>query len=163
MVMDEEIDIGALKSYSAPDILICGNCRYVITLTHSNKSDEGSWNVLLMYVIFDNVLSGCVSTRSPPCWPTSVTTASWGSPVSARRTSWSSWTTSPGCCSAPAVARTSAIPGTWWSTSRMFTPSTSTSFVMIIRMWKRSSNSQTELSSFLRHFTTSYFHLWSSD
>ena len=31
MVMDEEIDIGALKSYSAPDILICGNCRYVIT------------------------------------------------------------------------------------------------------------------------------------
>jgi len=27
MVMDEEIDIGALKSYSAPDILICGNCR----------------------------------------------------------------------------------------------------------------------------------------
>ena len=31
MVMEEEIDIGALKSYSAPDILICGNCRYVIT------------------------------------------------------------------------------------------------------------------------------------
>ena len=27
MVMEEEIDIGALKSYSAPDILICGNCR----------------------------------------------------------------------------------------------------------------------------------------
>ena len=27
MVMDEEIDLDALKSYSAPDILICGNCR----------------------------------------------------------------------------------------------------------------------------------------
>jgi len=27
MVMDEEIDLEALKSYSAPDILICGNCR----------------------------------------------------------------------------------------------------------------------------------------
>ena len=29
MVMDEEIDLDALKCYSAPDILICGNCRYV--------------------------------------------------------------------------------------------------------------------------------------
>ena len=29
MVMDEEIDLEALKSYSAPDILICGNCRQV--------------------------------------------------------------------------------------------------------------------------------------
>ena len=29
MVMDEEIDLDALKSYSAPDILICGNCRFV--------------------------------------------------------------------------------------------------------------------------------------
>ena len=27
MVMDEEIDLDALKCYSAPDILICGNCR----------------------------------------------------------------------------------------------------------------------------------------
>ena len=29
MVMDEEIDLDALKSYSAPDILICGNCRFL--------------------------------------------------------------------------------------------------------------------------------------
>ena len=29
MVMDEEIDLEALKTYSAPDILICGNCRFV--------------------------------------------------------------------------------------------------------------------------------------
>ena len=29
MVMDEEIDLDALKTYSTPDILICGNCRYV--------------------------------------------------------------------------------------------------------------------------------------
>ena len=27
--MDEEIDLDALKSYSAPDILICGNCRFL--------------------------------------------------------------------------------------------------------------------------------------
>ena len=27
MVMDEEIDLDALKTYGTPDILICGNCR----------------------------------------------------------------------------------------------------------------------------------------
>ena len=27
MAMDEEIDLDALKTYSTPDILICGNCR----------------------------------------------------------------------------------------------------------------------------------------
>ena len=30
MVMDEEIDLDALKTYGTPDILICGNCRLVI-------------------------------------------------------------------------------------------------------------------------------------
>ena len=113
------------------------------------------------WLIFDISYSGCVSTPSPLCSPTSVTTASWGSPVSARMTSWSSWTTSRASSSAPAVARTSATPGTWWSTSRTFTLSTSTSFVMIIRTWPRSSNRLT--ADFLPHFTTSYFHLWSSD
>jgi len=35
MVMDEEIDLDALKSYSAPDILICGNCRLCFdSITH---------------------------------------------------------------------------------------------------------------------------------
>ena len=39
MVMDEEIDLEALKSYSAPDILICGNCRCVrrIFTEHSKQ------------------------------------------------------------------------------------------------------------------------------
>ena len=27
--MDEEIDLDSLKSYSSPDVLICGNCRFV--------------------------------------------------------------------------------------------------------------------------------------
>ena len=27
--MDEEIDLDSLKSYSSPDVLICGNCRLV--------------------------------------------------------------------------------------------------------------------------------------
>ena len=30
MVLDEEIDLDALKTYGTPDILICGNCRLVI-------------------------------------------------------------------------------------------------------------------------------------
>ena len=30
MVMDEEMDLDALKTYGTPDILICGNCRLVI-------------------------------------------------------------------------------------------------------------------------------------
>ena len=30
MVMDEEIDLDALKTYGTPDILICGNCRLAI-------------------------------------------------------------------------------------------------------------------------------------
>ena len=30
MVMDEEIDLDALKTYGTPDILICGNCRLEI-------------------------------------------------------------------------------------------------------------------------------------
>ena len=30
MVMDEEIDLDALKTYGTPDILICGNCRLKI-------------------------------------------------------------------------------------------------------------------------------------
>ena len=43
---------------------------------------------------------------------------------------------------------------------RMFTPSTYTSYVMIIRTWQRSSNTQTELTSLLRHFfTTSHLRL----
>ena len=28
MIMEEEIDLDALKTYSTPDILICGNCRF---------------------------------------------------------------------------------------------------------------------------------------
>ena len=27
IAMDEEVDLDALKTYSTPDILICGNCR----------------------------------------------------------------------------------------------------------------------------------------
>ena len=37
MVMDEEIDLEALKSYSAPDILICGNCRCVRRIFSENS------------------------------------------------------------------------------------------------------------------------------
>ena len=29
MCLDEEVDLSLLKTYSTPDILICGNCRMV--------------------------------------------------------------------------------------------------------------------------------------
>ena len=28
--MDEEIDLDSLKTYTSPDVLICGNCRCII-------------------------------------------------------------------------------------------------------------------------------------
>jgi len=40
MVMDEEIDLDALKSYSTPDILICGNCRMIFDSLHSLVSHK---------------------------------------------------------------------------------------------------------------------------
>jgi len=38
--MDEEIDLDSLKSYSCPDVLICGNCRMVFTSIHTMVSHK---------------------------------------------------------------------------------------------------------------------------
>ena len=39
--MDEEIDLDSLKSYSSPDVLICGNCRFVkIFFSHIHTGDN---------------------------------------------------------------------------------------------------------------------------
>jgi len=38
--MDEEIDLDSLKSYSSPDVLICGNCRMVFNSIHSMVSHK---------------------------------------------------------------------------------------------------------------------------
>eukprot|EP00092_Neocalanus_flemingeri_P011216 GFUD01012082.1.p1 GENE.GFUD01012082.1~~GFUD01012082.1.p1 ORF type:complete len:277 (+),score=53.60 GFUD01012082.1:149-979(+) len=40
MVMDEEIDLDTLKTYSTPDILICGNCRMIFDSLHSLVSHK---------------------------------------------------------------------------------------------------------------------------
>lgn len=40
MAMDEEIDLDALKTYSTPDILICGNCRMIFDSLHSLVSHK---------------------------------------------------------------------------------------------------------------------------
>jgi len=40
MVMDEEIDLDALKTYSTPDILICGNCRMIFDSLHTLVSHK---------------------------------------------------------------------------------------------------------------------------
>ena len=43
--MDEEIDLDSLKSYSSPDVLICGNCRFVkIFFSHIHTGDNDDNN-----------------------------------------------------------------------------------------------------------------------
>jgi len=40
IAMDEEVDLDALKTYSTPDILICGNCRMIFDSLHSLVSHK---------------------------------------------------------------------------------------------------------------------------
>ena len=54
--MDEEIDLDSLKSYSSPDVLICGNCRFA-NLFFSTHSDKAGWCLLFIAITVKQMMT----------------------------------------------------------------------------------------------------------
>ena len=71
--MDEEIDLDSLKSYSSPDVLICGNCRFlnifIVKFYIGDNDDHYDTDN-------DDNVAGWYSPRSTQWSPTRGTTAS---------------------------------------------------------------------------------------